>query len=70
MTDGTKRGDDTLSGGSELITLRLRLIHKSIVVALKRNVNLYVEADSECRTAASDITLKRIKTFTVWSHLG
>ena len=47
MTDGTKREDDTLSGGSELITLCLGLIHKSIVVnepALKRNVNLYEEA--------------------------
>lgn len=43
MTDGTKREDDTLSGGSELITLCLGLIHKSIVqneLALRRNVNL------------------------------
>lgn len=39
MTDGIKREDDTLSGGSELITLCLGLIHKSIVVnelALKK----------------------------------
>jgi len=43
MTDGTKKEDDTLSGGSELITLCLGSIHKSIVaneLALKRNVNL------------------------------
>lgn len=30
MSDGTKREDDTLSGGSELITLCLELTHKSI----------------------------------------
>lgn len=43
MTDGIKQEDDTLSGGSELITVCLGLIHRSIVeneLALKRNLNL------------------------------
>lgn len=64
VTDGTKRGDDILSGGSEWITPRLGLNREPIVVAapaLKENVKLYDEADSECRTAAPDITLKEDK---------
>ena len=75
MTDGTKREDDTLSGGSALITLCLGLIHKSIVVneqAPKKECELERRlTDSECRTAASDVThRKRIKTFPVWSTLN